>query len=83
MANSFSMFERHLEDLRRICPAVDEVFVCPICFKVIHRDDVTKETVDLGHVWPEFIRNNLGSDVAKHQQVLLCKSCNSLSLIHI
>lgn len=77
MAKSFKLFEQHLTDLRRVSPKADDVFVCPFCFKVIHRRDVNRETVDLGHIWPGFLRNQVESDEAKHQQVLLCKSCNS------
>ncbi len=77
MVKSFKLFEQHLTDLRRVSPKADDVFICPICFTVIHRRDVNRETVDLGHIWPGFLRNQVESDEAKHQQVLLCKSCNS------
>ncbi len=61
MADSFAIFESHLEDLRRIFPDAGEVFVCPICLKVIRRDNFTKETINQGHVWPKLIRSNLDS----------------------
>jgi hypothetical protein len=31
--------------------------------------------VDIGHVWPQYFREH--SEQAKHQQILLCKNCNS------
>lgn len=77
MPGSFALFQRHLIDLRQVCPDANEVFVCPICFRVISKETVNEQTVDLGHVWPRYIRDVSSSDAAKHQQVLLCKSCNS------
>lgn len=75
--SNFNLFEQHLIDLRRVSPNADDVFVCPICFSTIRRNDINQNTVNLGHIWPAFIRSEVESDDAKHQQVLLCKSCNS------
>ncbi len=77
MAQSFNLFEQHLFDLKQISPEADDVFVCPICLSIIARSNIDAETVDLGHVWPSFLRNLVSLDTIKHQQVLLCKSCNS------
>jgi hypothetical protein len=69
------LFQSHLSDLRRIAPGVREIFVCPICFELFPSESVEGEVLDVGHVWPKYFRTR--SDQAKHQQVLLCKRCNS------
>ncbi|MBZ0292234.1 MAG: hypothetical protein K8L99_06665 [Anaerolineae bacterium] len=72
------LFNRHLDNLRSVCPEAADVFVCPICFTVFPRNEALDPLrVNLGHIWPKFIRNTIESDVAKHQHVLLCESCNS------
>jgi uncharacterized C2H2 Zn-finger protein len=73
---NFTRFEQHLYDLKRISPNAGDVFVCPICLKVIPRSKVDANSVNIGHVWPKYIRNNV-SKKTKSQQVLLCKPCNS------
>jgi hypothetical protein len=74
--SNFNLFTQHLEDLKCVCPNAGDVFVCPICFKVIDRNNAGSET-SLGHIWPSFIRASSEKDTAKHQQVLLCTKCNN------
>ena len=70
-----SLFEAHSTDLSSVIPGVKDTFVCPICFAVFSPESIEENLVDVGHVWPKYFRER--SDVAKHQQVLLCKKCNS------
>jgi 5-methylcytosine-specific restriction endonuclease McrA len=65
----------HIEDLKGFLPGAKEVFVCPICLNVFSFDCIEDNLVDVGHVWPKYFRER--SEQAKHQQVLLCKKCNS------
>ncbi len=75
---SNNRFQRHLENLKSVCPDADDVFVCPICFSMFSsREVLNRDLVNLGHIWPGFIRASASGDSAKHQQILLCKSCNS------
>ena len=65
----------HAADLMKIVPGINQVFVCPICLNVYFSESIEQNQVDVGHVWPEYFRKR--SDIASHQQVLLCKKCNS------
>src|SRR5215213_4901167 len=75
---SFALFDKHLADLRQVFPDADEIFVCPICLKIISREAILKnrELVSLGHVWPDYMRDGSRGG-AFSQSVLLCKDCNS------
>lgn len=73
---STALFDSHLEDLRTVFLDAPEVFVCPICFGVFTRDDISAEKLSVGHIWPQAICDIAGSDL-RSQVVLLCKSCNS------
>lgn len=76
--NKTNLFKHHLSDLKRVCPRAGDVFVCPVCFSVFSMEEaLDKEKVNLGHIWPKFIRDNSPSEDVKHQHVLLCKACNS------
>lgn len=70
-----NLFRKHLADLRSIAPEAPEIFICPICLGVFPSESVEAELVDTGHVWPSAFRTR--STKAPHQQVLLCKPCNS------
>lgn len=73
-----TLFEYHLMNLQSVCLQAGEVFVCPLCFTVFSREEVSDPNkVNLGHIWPKFLRNMGEDDTPKHQHVLLCKSCNS------
>lgn len=51
------------------------MFICPICFTRFSEEAIYENKIDIGHVWPKLMRVN--SIIAKHQQILLCKCCNS------
>ena len=69
------LFHKHVADLQHVYANATEVFICPICFLVFTQADLESEKLSIGHVWPRFIREQ--NETVKHQQVLLCKSCNS------
>ena len=70
-----TLFDLHADDLQRVCPDADRVFVCPICLKVREVRHIGSGELNLGHVWPEHIRK--GSKEAAQHYVLLCEPCNS------
>ncbi len=74
---TFTLFHQHLDDLRRVSPEAGEIFLCPICMSTIPRENVDRETVNIGHVWPKFLRESAGTESTRGHQVLLCKPCNS------
>jgi hypothetical protein len=74
-----NLFRSHLADLKDIAPAVQDVFVCPICLGKFSHDDLNKKNLTDGHVWPEEIRSRSGSAIAYEQRVLLCQRCNSMA----
>jgi 5-methylcytosine-specific restriction endonuclease McrA len=69
------LFSKHAKDMRDVGATTEELFVCPICVDVRTREHLEAGYMDVGHVWPEYIRQK--SELAQHQHVLLCKSCNS------
>lgn len=70
-----NLFKSHIADLKDFLPGSKELFACPICLKIFSFDSIESDLVDVGHVWPKYFRER--SEAAKHQQVLLCKTCNS------
>jgi 5-methylcytosine-specific restriction endonuclease McrA len=74
-----NLFRSHLDDLKDIAPAAQDVFVCPICLRKFSHDDLDKKVLTDGHVWPEEIRSRSGSAIAAEQRVLLCQHCNSMA----
>ena len=79
-----ALFETHAADITRIFPDVKGAFLCPCCFRIFLRENLAESLEDgdltVGHVWPTELRK--GSRLAKRQQVLLCKSCNSATGAH-
>ena len=69
------LFDQHARDLQGLFPNIEQKFVCPICLNILGNESIKQERVNLGHVWPEYIRK--GTTKAVHQQVLLCTDCNS------
>lgn len=69
------LFESHVNGLRELVPGIKDVFVCPICFQQFLPESIKGDLVDVGHVWPRKLCTR--SELAKHQQILLCKKCNS------
>ncbi len=69
------LFQAHLSDLKGVRPEIgDNIFVCPICFRVFREVDIDNENLTDGHVWPEYMHAQ--SEIAANQHVLLCRRCN-------
>ncbi|MEQ8676399.1 MAG: hypothetical protein RLP44_04930 [Aggregatilineales bacterium] len=73
-----NLLDKHIANLKSVCPNADVVFVCPICFSIFTYEEAQNPAnVNLGHIWPKYIRNTTEDESVKHQQVLLCTCCNS------
>lgn len=69
------LFQDHVADLETVVSQVGQLFICPICLEVFEPDSIEDDLLDVGHVWPRYFRQR--SEQASHQQVLLCRTCNS------
>ena len=61
------LFQTHLANLNRLFPDVEDMFICPICLKVLRE----KDALSIGHVWPQKFTN------LRDKIVMVCKVCNS------
>jgi hypothetical protein len=72
-----TLFNAHLKDLRSIRAIEEDIFFCPICLSWFSRDELQKDSLSIGHIWPEYIRKKSGSKIASRHKVLLCTKCNT------
>jgi len=74
-----TLFNNHLADLKDIVPSIKDTFICPICKKPYSLKDIKNEKLSLGDVWTSYVREKIGTNLARKYLVLLCKDCNSLA----
>ena len=72
-----TLFHNHLADLKNVIPGIGDIFICPMCSGNFIFEDIHRQKLSVGHVWPKYIREKSGSQIAAQQVVLLCKDCNS------
>jgi len=73
------LYDAHVTDLRSvtdIVPTVGNEFICPVCLVNFTTEDIANKRLSDGHVWPTFIRDKSGSQLAKTHHVILCDRCN-------
>lgn len=70
----FDLYSRNLSEVKQhpgvhIEPDVDEVFLCPLCYRLWEREAISAESITLEHVPPK----SLGGKV----RTITCKDCNN------
>src|SRR5664279_5295322 len=68
------MFRSHVADLNDVYPGIGEIFVCPICRREFHEEDIYNGNLTDGHIWPVEFRKK--SAKANDLGILLCAECN-------